>query len=67
MFLKTKTWIKKQRNHQFNTIGRMSILSPDDTERFYKTLYQTYKEAAIALGLIEDDEQMYKNLMKHAR
>ena len=25
-----------------------------------KTLYKTYKEAAMASGLIEDDEQIYK-------
>ena len=25
-----------------------------------KTLYKTYKEAAVALGLIEDDKQKYK-------
>ena len=43
----------------------MSIVSPKDTfkDTFKdlitvnkKTLYKTYKEAAMALGLIEDDE-----------
>ena len=59
----------------------MSIVSPEDTERFYlklvlykikgatsfknlltvnKTLYKTYKEADMASGVIEDDEQIYK-------
>ena len=67
---KNKSWIRRQKNHQFNTIGSMSIVSPEDTERFYlksllfkikgatyfkdlltvnKTLYKTYKEAAVAL------------------
>ena len=27
-------WIKRQRKHQFNTIGRMSIVSPEDTGDF---------------------------------
>ena len=33
-----KACMKRQRNHQFNTIGRMSIVSPEDTERFYLKL-----------------------------
>ena len=33
-----KAWIKRQRKHQFNTIGRMSIVSPEDTVRFYLKL-----------------------------
>ena len=78
-------WVKRKRNQQFNTIGKMSIVSPKDPERFYlkiilhkmkgvtcfkdllpvdKIFYETYKEAALALGLIKDDEHIYKVLDK---
>ena len=32
----------------------------EDSLTVNKTLYETYKEAAVASGLIEDDEQIYK-------
>ena len=33
-----KAWIRRQKNQQFNTIGRKSNISTRDTERFYLKL-----------------------------
>ena len=35
---RNKPWIRRQRNQQFNSIGKISIVSPRDTERFYVKL-----------------------------
>ena len=77
----SNAWVRRKRNQQVNTINRMSIVSPKDSERFYlklilhkitgvtcfedlltvdKIFYKTLKEAALALGLIEDDVHISK-------
>ncbi|XP_031778423.1 uncharacterized protein LOC116416077 [Nasonia vitripennis] len=77
---KSKSWIKRSRSSQYNTIARLNIVSPKDTERFFFKLilnrargptsfedlknhkdieYQTYKDAALAIGLIEDDLHIF--------
>jgi hypothetical protein len=74
--MKNKIWKRRMRNRKNETIGRISVVSPKDTERFFLKLllhkvtgatcyedlrtinnivYNTNKDAAIALGLIEDD------------
>ena len=34
----SNAWVRRKRTQQFNTIGRMSIVSPKDSERFYLKL-----------------------------
>ena len=34
----SNAWVRRKRNNKFNTIGRMSIVSPKDSERFYLEL-----------------------------
>ena len=34
----SNAWVRRKRNQQFDTIGRMSIVSPKNSERFYLKL-----------------------------
>ena len=81
-----KCWIKRKRNLEHYTIGRLNIVSPKDIERFHLKLilnrvkgatsfqdlrtyenctYNTYRETAIKMGLVDDDLQI-KNIFKEA-
>ena len=60
--------IKRQRTHQFNTIGRMSILSPEDTERFYlKLLLYKIKGATSFKNLLTVNKTLYKTYKEASR
>ena len=51
--------MRRQRNQQFNTIGRMSIVSPKDTERFYvKLLLYKIKGATSFKDLLTENKTL---------
>ena len=63
-----KAWIKRQRNHQFNTIGRMSIVSSEGTERFYLKLpLYKIKGATSFKNLLTVNKTLYKTYKEASR
>ena len=63
-----KAWIKRQRKHQFNTIGRMSIVSSEGTERFYlKLLLYKIKGATSFKNLLTVNKTLYKTYKEASR
>ena len=53
--------MQRQRKHQFNTIGRMSIVSSEDNERFYlKLLLYKIKGATSFKNLSTVNKTLYK-------
>ena len=83
---KNKCWIKRQKIRKYKAIGRLNVVSPKDSERFFLKLilnrvkgatsfidlrtyenqiYNTYRETAIVMGLIEHETQLY-NIFEEA-
>ena len=59
---------KRQRNHQFNTIGRMSIVSPKDKGRFYlKILLYKIEGATSFKNLLTANKTLYKTYKEASR
>ena len=83
---KNKCWIPRENKQRYKAIGRLNIVSPKDSERFFIKLilnrvkgatsfkdlrtyknqtYNTYRETAIVMGLIEHETQLY-NIFEEA-